>query len=301
MRQVLYVLILAAALTGCAGQEVPVEIDVSGRGAVISEVSSGRVLFEKNADERFPPASTAKVMTAIVAIEKMPLDADIVPGPGVSRIEPTIAGLKPGVTYKLKDLLSAILIKSANDAAFVIAEAVAGSEEKFVERMNQKAKKIGMKDTYFATASGLPTGKKDSQYTTARDLARMMRYAARRHSVILEEMSKTTESIFGSDGRNIFLKSHNKSLFRSPDAPWGKTGYTIEARRTFVGTDPSVKPRIAFSLLKSNSLWTDITCLKDRGLELYEEARRNFFTDLIGWIKGQRQRGREAVTAVYTP
>jgi len=299
MKQALYVLILACALTGCARQEAPAGIDVNGRGAVIAETSSGRVLFEKNADERFPPASTTKVMTAIVAIESMPLDADIVPGPGVSHIEPTIAGLKPGVAYKLKDLLSAILIKSANDAAFVIAEAVAGSEEKFAERMNAKAKKIGMKDTYFATASGLPTGKKDSQYTTARDLARMMRYAARRHRVILEEMSKKTENISGSDGKRIFLKSHNKSLFRSPDAPWGKTGYTREARRTFVGADPSVRPRIVFSLLKSNSLWTDITRLKDRGLELYEEARRNFFTDLAGWIKGQRQRGREAVSAVY--
>ena len=115
-----------------------------------------------------------------------------------------------------------------------------------------------MENTYFATASGLPTGKRDSQYTTARDLAHMMRYALR-YNIILDLMSQKELEIFGSDNKVIYLKTHNKALLRSEKAPWGKTGYTKEAKRTFVGTDPSYRPVIVFGLLQSTDLWNDIT------------------------------------------
>ena len=276
---------------GCSRELPQVDIGLNGQGAMICDARSGRVLFEKNADERFPPASTTKVMTAIVALEKLRPDSAVTPSSAVIQVEPTIAGLKPGVSYRLGDLISAILIKSANDAAVAIAEAVAGSETDFAEMMNEKARRIGMENTYFATASGLPTGKKDSQYTTARDLARMMVYASR-NKVKLEAMSKKSEEIFGSDDRLIFLKTHNKTLiWDGADAPWGKTGYTREAKRTFAGVDPSTSPSIAFSLLKSDALWDDIRTLKNKGLELYEYSKRNFLADLIDWIAYQRSRG----------
>lgn len=265
---------------------------MNGRAALIADAGSGRVLFAKNPEVRFPPASTTKVMTAIVALDNLSPEAEIVPRPSVVQVEPTIAGLKAGVSYELKDLLSAILIKSANDAAVVIAEAVAGSEEDFAAMMNEKAESIGMENTNFATASGLPTGRKDSQYTTVTDLARMMRYALR-YDIILTEMSKKSETIYGSDERRIYLKTHNKTLiWDGKDAPWGKTGYTREARRTFVGVDPSEDPRIVFSLLRSNDLWDDIRTLKDRGLELHELSRENILTDILDWVSDQRERGR---------
>ncbi len=163
--------------------------------------------------------------------------------------------------------------------------------------MNEKAKRIGMEDTHFATASGLPTGKKDSQHTTALDLAKMMRYAARYH-IILEAMSKPEAVIYGSDGKRIYLKTHNKSLFKYPDGPWGKTGYTIEARRTFAGVDPSYEPRIAFGLLRSNDLWNDIMTLKNKGLELYELSRRTRLSEFLKWMRDQRARGRAAVAGI---
>jgi D-alanyl-D-alanine carboxypeptidase len=288
--KLLTIFAVLCVLVGCA-HEVPVEISVNAKAAIIMEVKSGEILFEKNADKRFPPASTAKVMTAIVAIENSSLNKKIVPTRRAVKVEPTVAGLKAGVKYSLKDLLAAILIKSANDAARAIAESVAGTEKKFTLLMNAKAKEIGMMDTYFANASGLPTGKKDRQYTTVRDLAKLMRYA-RRYKVLLELMSKKKDYIHGSDGKRIYLNTHNRSLLSKKGASWGKTGYTKEARRTFVGIDPSFKPRIAIALLKSNDLVHDIAALKNKGLEIYQRKHGTLLSGIIQWVKDERQRSR---------
>ncbi len=286
-----YMLVVLLTLTGCA-KEPPIDISVNAKCAIIVEAKNGRVLFEKNSEDKFPPASPTKVMTAIVAIEQVPLEKKITPTRNATRVEPTVAGLKEGVKYTVRDLIAAMLIKSANDAAVTVAEGIGGSKEQFIRLMNVRAKKLGMKDTYFATASGLPTGKKDKQYTTAKDLAVMMRYALK-HKVLYEAMSQKGADIYGSDGRKIRLKTHNRSLYREGKEAWGKTGYTREAKRTFTGTDPSSKPRIVFALLQSDNLWHDIGELKDGGLQLYERRHRNFLKDLFKWIKKERAIGRE--------
>ncbi len=288
------VIFCALFLAGCSKEIVPDKsVTVDAKGAIIMEAASGRILFEKNAKEKYPPASTAKVMTAIVAIERLPLEEVIIPSKKSLYVEPTIAGLKAGVEYRLKDLILAILIKSANDAAGVIAEAVAGSEVEFAKVMNEKAEELGMVNTYFVKASGLPTGKVDKQHTTAEDLAIMMRYAAQ-YEIILEGVSRKESSIQGSDGRTIYLKTHNKALLWNEDSPWGKTGYTKEARRTFVGVDPSYKPRIVFALLKSTALWDDINTLNKCGLRIYQMNHKTFISSLVEWIENARKSGREA-------
>ena len=268
---------------------------MGAKSAVVMDARDGEMLFEKNPDKRYPPASTAKVMTAIVAIEHMPLSKEIVAGKKELHVEPTIAGLKPGIGYSLEDLLKAILIKSANDAAVVIAKAVAGSEKRFASLMNAKAKELGMENTYFANASGLPAGKKDLQYTSSDDLAKMMRYALR-YRIIPEFMSMKKTTIYGSDGKGIDLKTHNKSLFSRAGASWGKTGYTNEARRTFVGVDHSSHPRVIIAFLKSNTIWSDIATLKKKGLVLYSLKHGNIFSGILRWLVEQRQKGREAAT-----
>ena len=300
-------LLFALVLTAGCGQKIELPtVNVDAKGAVILDATNGRVLFAKNPDGRFPPASTTKIMTAIVAIESLSPDADVIPSKKATYVEPTLAGLKAGVKYKLNDLLATILIKSGNDAATAIAEAVAGSEKAFAEKMNTKAAILGMDNTYFATASGLPTGKKDSQYTTARDLAVMMRYAMR-YKPLLEHMSRKDAVIYGSDGGRIYLKTHNRSLLMRQDGPWGKTGYTKEASRTFAGCDASESPSIVFGLLKSEKLWDDIFTLNDKGLEIFALYRRTWVDDLkerfsafLDWIRGQRLMGRREVEAVYS-
>jgi len=279
----------AMLLAGCSREVPPVEINVDAGAAMIAEAKNGKILFEKNPDRRFPPASTAKVMTAIVAIERIPLTKDMVVSRRAVRVAPTVAGLRSGTEYQMRDLIDAILIKSANDAAVVIAEGVAGSEKEFARLMNAMAKELGMENTYFANATGLPAGKNDRQYTTAEDLVKMMRYAMR-YKVILKAMSKKEADIYGSDGRRIHLGTHNKALLRDSEAPWGKTGYTKQARRTFVGVDPSPDPHITFALLRSDDLWNDITTLNDRGLEIYRRNHRTLVSDLVRWIRSEREK-----------
>ena len=272
-------------LSGCIQKEKDqIEIQLSARSAVIAEAKNGQVLYSKNPKTKYPPASTAKIMTAIIAIENMKLDTEIIASSSISRVEPTVVPLRPGVGYKLKDLLAAILIKSANDAAVVIAEGVSGSEENFAILMNEKARQIGMENTYFVTASGLPTGKKDEQYTTSEDLVKMIREASK-YIFLLELMGKTEGVLQGSDGKEVYLKTHNKSLYGETGASWGKTGYTKEASRTFAGTDPTPRPKIVFALLKSNNLWKDIEKLKINGLELYEEKHKNIILKIVDWIR----------------
>ncbi|HNX91568.1 MAG TPA: D-alanyl-D-alanine carboxypeptidase, partial [Candidatus Omnitrophota bacterium] len=108
-------------------QKEKIDISVNAASAIVMEADTGRVLYAKNADRKRQPASTVKVMTAITAIENSDLDQDVIPTRVVNMVEPTVAGLKPGVKYKMKDMLTAILIKSANDAAIAIAEGVAGN------------------------------------------------------------------------------------------------------------------------------------------------------------------------------
>ena len=281
---VLCSLLLAAfALSGCSNETI--QMDVSGKGAVICEMRSGEVLFEKNPDRKFPPASTAKVMTAIIAVENVPLDEEIVPTEEAVDVEPTVAGLTAGVKYSLESLVEALLIKSGNDAARVIAHHIAGDEAAFSNLMNAKALELGMENTYFANASGLPTGRKDSQFITAKDLCILMRYAAR-NETLLRVLSVKEKDIKGDDEKSISLKTHNRSLFMRDDAPWGKTGYTREARRTFAGVDPSLEPKIVFALLKSNNLWEDILALNDQGIAAYEFNHRSLFKRIAGWMTG---------------
>jgi D-alanyl-D-alanine carboxypeptidase len=298
-RNIIFGALIFFLLGGCGTKEAPIEVDVAGKAAAIVDARTGEVLFEKNPNAKYPPASTAKLMTALIAIENLPLNKEITPSKRAVFVEPTVINLKPGVSYKLKDLIEAILIKSANDAARVIAEAVAGSEQKFANIMNTRAKELGMDNTYFVTSSGLPTGKKDKQHTTVSDLTKLM-IEAKKHKFLIETMSKKEADIYGSDNVKIYLKTHNKALFRRDHAPWGKTGYTIEARRTFVGINASLRPKIVFSVLKTNELWNDIFELNDKGLEIYREKNRTFISDLINWIKKERQKGRERVRLVLS-
>lgn len=305
-RNILLALMLVLSEWGYALEEPEVNVEVNAASAVIMDAATGKILFAKNPEERYPPASTVKIMTAILAIENLPLDSEVTPSREALSVQPTIVGLKPGVTYILEDLISAILIRSGNDAARAIAERVAGDQESFSKMMNEKALKIGMLNTYFRTASGLPTGSQDAQYTTALDLAVMMRYA-RRHSIIIEQMSRREGTIEGSDGVRISFTSNNRALLRGEDAPWGKTGYTRQARRTFAGIDPSTEPRIVFGLLRSSDLWNDINTLKDKGLELYEilqisisenrpktiwELRFPGLDHIVDWVRARRSYGK---------
>ncbi|MBI5053294.1 MAG: D-alanyl-D-alanine carboxypeptidase, partial [Chloroflexi bacterium] len=150
--------------------------EISSKSAVVMEASTGRILFGKNPNVKLPPASTTKLMTAMIALDRMRPDDTVTISERAAGVSPVKAHFKGGERVSVETLLNAALIKSANDAAVALAEAVAGSEEKFIELMNQKVIALGMSDTRFINSTGLPG---HGQHTTAYDLARMLRHALR--------------------------------------------------------------------------------------------------------------------------
>lgn len=205
------------------------------RSAILSNSTKGKRLFGKDVEKKVLPASTAKIMTALIVLERLSLDQYVTVGVPATYVQPTKLDLKPGEEYRVRDLLYAILLKSANDASVVLAQAVAGSEEKFVALMNKRARQLGARNTKFANAHGLPTRER-SQYTTAYDMY-LIFLKALKHSFFRETIKLKYKTIYSKDGRKIVLRSHNKILFSGWKKDiYGKTGYTRAAGACFVGT-----------------------------------------------------------------
>lgn len=205
------------------------------RSVILSNSTKGKRLFGKDVEKKVLPASTVKIMTALIVLERLPLEQYVTVGPAATNVQPTKLNLVPGEQYRVSDLLYAILLKSANDASVVLAQAVAGSEEKFVAMMNQRARQLGARNTRFANSNGLPT-KERSQYTTAYDMYLIFRKALK-HGFFREAIKRKYKTIYSRDGREIALKSHNKILFSGwKKEIYGKTGYTRAAGTCFVGT-----------------------------------------------------------------
>lgn len=230
---------------------------VTCKSVIFSDSTKVKRLYGKGVHNRVLPASTTKVMTALLVMEKLPLDKYITVGKSATYAEPTKLYLKPGEKYKVRDLLHAIIIKSANDASIVLAEAVAGSETKFVQMMNRRAKQIGAKHTKFANSNGLPSKKRD-QYTTAYDMYLIFRKALR-HRFFRDVIKMKYKTIYSKAGRKISLKSHNKILFKDWNRKiYGKTGYTHAAGACFVGTLQKGDSTLIIAVFKCPKRWDDI-------------------------------------------
>jgi serine-type D-Ala-D-Ala carboxypeptidase (penicillin-binding protein 5/6) len=230
--------------------------------AMLLDVSSNRVLYAKNIDRRVFPASTTKVMTAILALELLPLNKYVTVGPRALLVPETKLSLRAGEQYMVKDLLYAALLKSANDAVVVLAEAMAGSQSQFVVMMNEKARDVGAHNTRFANAHGLPSP--GAQYTTARDMAAIYR-AALKYPVFREIISYKFHIMYSKDGRRFFLKSHNKSLFLNWKRNiYGKTGFTQQAQSCFVGYYRKGQSTYIVDIFGSRKRWEDIKFIVER-------------------------------------
>jgi D-alanyl-D-alanine carboxypeptidase (penicillin-binding protein 5/6) len=233
------------------------------------DASTGAILYAKNPDLRCPPASTTKLMTAIVAIERADIGDIVTISRNASRTPPHKAGFKEGDKVTVEELLNAALISSANDAAVALAEEVAGSESRFVELMNRKAAAIGAYDTRFINANGLPGA---GQYTTATDLSKIMGYALR-YSKLREIIGTRVSEIYTGRGKAIFLRNTNKLLWSEDDLVGGKTGYTRKARHCFVCVAERGQDTVIVTVLGSPSregLWKESASLITRGFYAIE-------------------------------
>ena len=242
---------------GVGGATATARYRVTCRSAIFSNSTKVKRYYGKRVHAKVLPASTTKVMTALLVLEKLPLDKYVVVSRRATRVQPTKLYLRPGERYRVRDLLFAILLKSANDASVVLAEAVAGNEQAFVRLMNQRARQLGARHTRFANAHGLPSPK-GTQYTTAYDMYLIFRQALK-HAFFRKAIKYRYKTIISQSGRKIRLKSHNKILFNGWKRKiYGKTGYTRAARSCFIGTLQHKGDTLIVGVFGCSRRWEDI-------------------------------------------
>lgn len=204
--------------------------EVSARSALVMDVATGKILYEKNTHERLPAASLVKIMTAAIALEKGFLDNTIVVSQKAASQPSHLMGLSTGEQVPLKDLLYGLILVSGNDAAMAIADGLAGSQVRFVSWMNQKADSLGLKDTKYVNPSGLDEDDQ-IQYTTAYDLAVITRYALSEFRFFSELVSTREYTSAYQDGKHKAFVLYNETpLLGQVEGVIGiKDGYTPEA------------------------------------------------------------------------
>ena len=206
-----------------------VDFSVNAKAAVIYEPESDTILYAKDEGSRLPMASTTKIMTALVAIERENLNKKIKVDPRAVGIEGSSAYLRVGEEFTLRELLYALMLRSANDAAEAIAYAVAGGLDEFALLMNEKATALGLSNTHFTNPHGLDD---DEHYTTALELAKITA-AAMKYPEFREIVSTKTKRI-EKEGLTRLFANHNKMLSRYDGCIGVKTGYTQKSGRCLV-------------------------------------------------------------------
>lgn len=216
----------------CTSIKVMAIADSADSACVINAVT-GETVFAKNIDKRRPMASTTKIMTAIIAIEKCKMDEVVSVSAIAGRQEGSAAYIYEGDSIYMKDILYGLMLNSGNDAALAIAEHIGGSAEVFAEMMNEKAKEIGMDDTHFMNPSGLDD---PEHYTTARDLAKLAQYAMNNKEFREIVSSKKYQAKLVNSDKTLYFSNHNKLLTLYEGATGIKTGYTRKTGRCLVSS-----------------------------------------------------------------
>jgi len=232
---------------------------LTAKAAILVDANTGEVLYEKDADKRIYPASTTKMMTAILAIEEVsPLKIATVSA-HAAQAEGSSARLRAGDRVQMQDLLYGLMLPSGNDAAIVIAEHIDGSEKAFAARMTRKAHAIGATQTQFVNPNGLPD---EQHYTTARDLAKIASYAYRdKRFKRIVKMPKRSIRI-SNTGRVIKLCNTNQLLGMMNECDGIKTGTTRAAGQCLVA-----------SATRGNTSLIAVVMKVDNGLR-WKEAKR---------------------------
>lgn len=206
--------------------------DLSAKAAALYEPTTKSFLYTKNADMKLPMASTTKIMTALVAIENFPLDQMVIVADEAVGTEGSSLYLKKRETLSMKDLVTALMLRSANDAAVAIAFAVSGSIDAFADLMNKRCEALGLVSTNFKNPHGLDH---EEHYTTARELA-IISAEAMRNEVFKSIASMKTAKIESTNENSRIIANHNKLLSLYEGANGIKTGFTKKCGRCLVGS-----------------------------------------------------------------
>ncbi|MBR2783351.1 MAG: D-alanyl-D-alanine carboxypeptidase [Firmicutes bacterium] len=246
---------------------------VNAEAAILIDASSGRVLYEQNPHERMAPASTTKILTALLVLENVDdLSATVTLPADFDNVGESSIYLEPGETITYESLLYALMLRSANDAAQALAIGVAGSEEQFVEMMNVRSEELGLKDSHWANPHGLDA---PQHYTSAYDLA-MLSKAAIQIPKFNELIKTTSYTLPWADYEyDRVIYNHNQFLDMYEGADGIKTGFTDDAGSCLVGSVTRNDMRLIGVVLKAaendehNGHYAAMTSLMDYGFESY--------------------------------
>ena len=238
----------------------------SAKAMCVMEMSSGRVLDEKNGDTLLPMASTTKIMTALTAIENcVDLDEVFEISPKSVGISGTSIYLREGEHLSVRQLLYGLMLVSGNDSAVAIAERVGGTTNKFVDLMNKTARKIGAYNTHFDNPHGLDS---KTHYTSAKDLALITSYALK-NPIFKEIVTTKNTKITSLEGKTRYLRNKNKLLFSLEGCIGVKTGFTDDAGRCLVSACENDNMGVVCVVLNCGPMFEESKTLLERALEKY--------------------------------
>jgi len=236
----------------------------SAASVIVVDANTGKTLYEKNADQIRAPASTQKLLTALIVAERGFLDQPVTVQQIDTMADPVKLNIKSGDTYQRIDLLRALLVKSPNDVARCLARDYAGSVEAFAEVMNRRARELGAVNSHFVNPNGLPM---PGQYSTARDLSLIARVAYANPTI--RSIVCLPQLVFRyANGRTRELENTNKLLRRLPYCNGMKTGYTEAAGKCLIasGSRPGREVIVVVLGDSSSRVWRDASTLLSWGL-----------------------------------
>lgn len=206
------------------------ELSIKGKSAILVDFDSGNVLFEQNADEKVQVASIVKLMTTLLTFEeidagRLTLNEKLTTTENASGMGGSQVFIDPYVDYTIDEMLKSVIVASANDASVALAEKISGTEEAFVKKMNQRAKELGLTNTIYANASGLP---EPGQHSTARDVAKLTKIVMS-HKRYFDYSTIWMDKLVHPSGRETDVVNTNKLIRYFKGCDGGKTGSTDEA------------------------------------------------------------------------
>jgi D-alanyl-D-alanine carboxypeptidase len=231
-------------------------------GAELIDMQTGEVLYARNPDVRLLPASTTKLMTALIVYEKLGGFHGSVRIEPEDEAEPSNIPVIPGETISVDTLFHALLIESANDSARALGRAVAGSNEAFVEMMNERALAMGCFNTHFHNPNGLPAPS-GTHYTSCADLMRIFRAVLKYRD--LAQIMATKEYVIRTASGTHILRNHNRLLGYYPGMGPAKTGWTEASRHTYACAVTQNGRTLLLTLLDSPNKWQDAQILFNWG------------------------------------
>ena len=257
---IVFILVIGAPFKTCG-------LELSASRAVLFEPVSGRVLFEKNKDEKCGMASTTKIITAITALEHGNLNDVVTVSKKAADVEGSSIWLGQSEKQTLENLLYGLMLSSGNDAAIAIAEHISGSTDKFALLMNETAKRAGADNSSFKNPNGLD---EEGHFTTAHDLAKITAYAMKNEKFREIVSAKTKTIPWEGHPWNRTLKNHNKLLNMYDGADGVKTGFTKKCGRCLVSSAQREGIRLIAVTLNAPNDWNDHIKMLDYGFSVLE-------------------------------